>query len=73
MELFDIGGHPFALQDILPPTHAVVALNKVLSLGVGLGSVTYELTALLVLSALYFAAGVWVFQRRKLKSGGDFS
>jgi hypothetical protein len=45
-----------------------LALNKVLSLGMGLGDVAFELIALLVLSALYFAAGVWLFQRMHLKA-----
>jgi len=39
------------------PTHAVVALNKVLNLGSGLSDLGYELTALVVLSAVYMAAG----------------
>lgn len=66
--LFTIGGHTVGLQDVLAPTHAVVALNKVLSLGAGLGTVAFELIALLVLSLLYFAIGVWVFQRRHLRA-----
>ncbi len=66
--LFTVSGRTIGLYDILPPTHAVVALNKVLTLGAGLGDVVYELTALLVLSALYLAAGVWLFKRRHLRS-----
>jgi len=61
--LFEIGEHTVGLFDLLPPTHAVVALNKVLTLGVGLEGVLYELTALLVLSLGYFALGCWLFQR----------
>jgi len=68
VDLFTIGGHTFRLFDILPHTHAVVALNKVLSLGAGLGDVALELTALVVLSALYFAIGVWLFQHTHLKA-----
>jgi hypothetical protein len=45
----------------------VVALNKVLTLGAGLGQVAYELIALVVLSAVYFAAGVRLFQKRHLR------
>jgi ABC-2 type transport system permease protein len=66
--LFTIAGHAVGLTDILPPTHAVVALNKVLTLGAGLGDVVYELTALLTLSVAYFAAGVWLFKRAHLKA-----
>ena len=66
--LITIAGRSIGLYDILPPTHAVVALNKVLTLGADLGDVTYELAALLVLSVLYFAVGVWLFRRRHLRA-----
>lgn len=66
--LFTIGGHTIALFDFLPPTHAVVALNKVLTLGAGITDVTYELVVLFVLSVIYFAAGVWLFKRIHLKA-----
>jgi len=65
--LFTLAGHNVAIYDFIPATHAVVALNKVLTLGAGLGQVAYELSALVVLSAVYFAAGVWLFQRRHLR------
>jgi ABC-2 type transport system permease protein len=61
--LFTLGGHEIGLYDILPPTHAVVALNKILSLGAGLGQVTYELSALAILSVMYFTVGAWMFRR----------
>lgn len=66
--IFTLGGHTVGLYDILPPTHAVVALNKVLTLGAGAADVVYELTALLLLSAAYFAAGVWLFKRTHLST-----
>jgi ABC-2 type transport system permease protein len=62
VKLFTIAGHAISPYDILPPTHAVVALNKILTLGASLGDVAYELTALLVLSVLYFVAGAWLFK-----------
>ena len=65
--LFRLGAHEVGLFDLLPPTHAVVALNKVLTLGVGLEGVLYELTALLVLSVAYFALGCWLFQRMHMQ------
>jgi len=65
--LFTISSHEIGLYDLLPPTHAVVALNKVLTLGAGLDEVTYELAALLILSVAYFAIGVWLFQRRQMQ------
>ncbi len=67
--LFSIGGIDVGLYDFLPPTHAVAALNKILTLGAELHSVIYELVALTVLSALYFAIGVWLFRRFHLRMG----
>jgi ABC-2 type transport system permease protein len=67
MVLFTVGGQEIGLFDILPPTHAVVALNKVLTLGAGLGEVAYEMTALFVLSVAYFVIGVWLFQRTQMR------
>jgi len=68
-ELFTLGDHIFRIYDVLPPTHAVVALNKVLTLGEGLSAIQFELAALLALSVLYFAGGVWLFQRTHLRRG----
>jgi len=66
--LFTIAGRGFALPDLLPPTHAVVALNKIFTLGAGLGEIGFELSALVILTALYFAAGVWLFQRTQMRT-----
>jgi len=68
VRLFTIAGRTISLYDILPPTHAVVALNKILTLGANLGDVAYELSALVILSVLYFVAGAWLFQRLHLCS-----
>ncbi|MBL6983241.1 MAG: ABC transporter permease [Anaerolineales bacterium] len=66
--LFTIAGRDISIVDILPPTHAVAALNKVFTLGVGLDGVIYELCALSLLSVIYFAIGVWLFRRMHLKA-----
>jgi ABC-2 type transport system permease protein len=68
MNLFTLFGRSIALADLLPPTHAVVALNKVFTLGAGFKDVTYELAALTLLSALYFGIGVWLFQRTQMRA-----
>jgi ABC-2 type transport system permease protein len=68
--IFQLAGHDVGLFDFLPPAHAVVALNKVLTLGAGLQDVAYELTALISLSLLYFAIGVWLFQRLHMSGKG---
>ncbi len=65
--LATVGGRTLGLFDFIPQTHAVAALNKVMTLGAGLGGVAYELGALGLLSGLYFAAGVWLFQRTHLR------
>ncbi len=68
LTIFSIGGQSVALFDILPTSHAVIALQKIFVLGAGLSDVAYELIALVVLSALYFAIGVWLFQRTQLRA-----
>ena len=64
--IFRLGEFELGLFDILPPTHAVAALNKILTLGVGVRDVLYELIALAFLSVLYFILGVRLFQRMRL-------
>jgi ABC-2 type transport system permease protein len=65
--LFSLGGRSFAIFDFLPQTHAVLALNKVLTLGAGPGEVWFEMLMVLALSALFFALGVWVFGARVMR------
>jgi len=67
--LFSLAGHTVGLYDILPATHAVAALNKILNLGVDLEGVLYELTSLALLSIGAFAFGVWLFGRRHMRAG----
>jgi ABC-2 type transport system permease protein len=67
--LFTLFGHAISYADLLPPTHAVIALNKIFTLGAGLGDVAFELTALILLTALYFGIGVWLFQRTQMRTG----
>ncbi len=65
--LFTIAGHEMAFADILPPTHAVIALNKIFTLGAGFSDIGFELSLLIILSALYFAIGVILFRRMNLQ------
>jgi ABC-2 type transport system permease protein len=64
--LFSVGSVTVGAWDILPTAHAVSAVNKILGIGLGLGDVLYELVSLVVLSALYFGAGVWLFKKRRM-------
>jgi ABC-2 type transport system permease protein len=67
-ELFTAWGRTFPVNAVLPPTHAVVALNKVLSFGASLGDVGFEMGAMTVLNAAYFVLAVAVFQRTQMRT-----
>ena len=62
-------GVAVSIYDIFPPTHAVIALNKILTLGSGISGVAYELVSLTILSILYYGIGIWLFWRRHLRFG----
>jgi ABC-2 type transport system permease protein len=66
VELFRLAGHSVGLYDILPPTHAVQAVNRVLNMGAGLGDIAFELIALTVLSIAYFFIGVCLFRKYQI-------
>ncbi len=68
--LFHWGERAVQLNEVLPTTHAIAALNRVLSHGAGLGDITYELGAILVLSAFFFAVGTWIFKTRHMPAVG---
>ena len=67
INLFEMGGIQVSIYDVIPPTHAVVALNKVLTLGSGINGVWYEIISLIILSLVYYGIGIWIFQRRQLR------
>jgi len=54
------GYNPFTIADD--------ELNQVFTLGAGLGEVTFELSALTVLTVLYFGVGVWFFSKTQMKA-----
>jgi ABC-2 type transport system permease protein len=68
--LFHWGDRAIQLNEILPTTHAIAALNRVLSFDAALGDITYELGAVLALTVGYFALGLWIFRRRHLPAVG---
>jgi ABC-2 type transport system permease protein len=68
ISLFSIGELQISIYDILPPTHAVVALNKILSLGAGLSEVTYELVSLTFLTLVFYGIGIWAFDKKHIKT-----
>lgn len=67
VELFSMGHRIFAVNDVLPPTHAVIALNKVLSFGASLADVRFELALMLVLTVIYFYLAVVIYQKTQMR------
>jgi ABC-2 type transport system permease protein len=63
-----IAGHPLGPFELLAPTHAVTALNKVLTLGGGFGDVLFEVVALTALTACYVAGGVALLGRARRRA-----
>lgn len=56
----------FAINDLLPPTHAVIALNKIFTFGAGLTDITYEVVMLVILTSVYYALGIYLFRKNHL-------
>jgi ABC-2 type transport system permease protein len=64
INIFRIFGNQVYLNDILPTATATRALNKILSYNSGITDIQFELAWMLLLSILYFAAGVYLFKRK---------
>jgi ABC-2 type transport system permease protein len=56
----------FALNDLLPPTHAVLALNKIFTYGAGFVEILYEICMLLILTVIYYTIGVILFRKKHI-------
>lgn len=69
LNLFAVAGHMLTVNELLPTTHAVAAMNKVLNLGSGLDGVVYEMSAILLLTVLYGVGGGYLFWRKHLRMG----
>jgi len=66
--LFTISGYDIMLNDILSPTWAVEALNKVLVRGLEARDTIPEMVAIGVLTILYTILGTWAFRARHMKA-----
>jgi ABC-2 type transport system permease protein len=64
--LFTFGGLSINVNDVLPTTHSITAFGKILNQGAGLGDVSFEMGAIVVLTILYFAIGIWLFTKRHM-------
>ena len=67
ISLLTLGGRSIDVNDILPTTHSIAAFGKILNQGSGLGDVAFEMGAIAVLTAVYFAAGIWLFSKRHMR------
>ena len=65
--LFTLAGHAIAFNDFLPPTHAVIAINKIVSFGASFREVLPEVSIMLFLTVVYYFIGVRVYKRFHLQ------
>lgn len=68
LQLFVVGDRSININDILPTTHSIAALGKILNYDSGLGDVVFEIGAIVILSFIYFTAGVWLFTKRHMRA-----
>jgi ABC-2 type transport system permease protein len=62
-------GYTYQIYDLLPWTHAISALRSVLTYGSGLSAdVIFEMSWLIVLTAIFFAVGVICYSRAQLRA-----
>ncbi|KAA3656309.1 MAG: ABC transporter permease [Chloroflexi bacterium] len=67
LTMFRLGGHQIGIFDVSPATHGFLALQQILTFGVGLQGIAFRLGMTLMLSLLVFAIGVFAFQRLKMQ------
>jgi ABC-2 type transport system permease protein len=68
IQLFSLGGRAININDILPTTHSISAMSKILNQGAGFGELIYEMGAIVFLSVVYCTLGIWLFAYRHLKA-----
>ena len=64
--IFSISGYPVTLQGLMSPTHAISALNKIMIMEMHLKDIIPEIVALILLTVIYFLAGMAIFRRRHM-------
>jgi ABC-2 type transport system permease protein len=65
--LFTISGYPVSIQGLMSPTHSISALNKILILNMKFIDIIPEITAIILLTFVYFTLGLWLFRRRHMR------
>jgi ABC-2 type transport system permease protein len=65
--LFSLCGRPVTFSSFIPLSHGIKALDRLLNGNGSLADIAFELVAILVLTAAYFAVGISFFYRRHLR------
>lgn len=68
IQLFAFGGRAINVNDILPTTHSINAMSKIMNQGAGFDELVYEMGAIVFLSVVYFTLGIWLFAYRHLRA-----
>ena len=68
-EMFSIAGYSLSWQSLMSPTHAISALNKVWIMDMSFKDIIPEITALILVTILYFIIGLWLFWYRHMRTG----
>ncbi|MBN1158518.1 MAG: ABC transporter permease [Bacteroidales bacterium] len=63
---FSVQGYEISAISLLSPTHAVSALNKIMIMQLNLKDVLQEIICLCLLSMIYLAGGMWVYNRKHM-------
>jgi ABC-2 type transport system permease protein len=70
LRLFTVGSRSVSINDLLPTTHTITALDRILNHNAGLDDVVLELGAILILTVVFYVAGAWLFTKRHLRAHG---
>jgi len=65
---FQLAGHTYYANDVLPTALTVKAFNKILNYNAGFADITFEVAGMVLLTVFYFALGLWLFRRRHMRS-----
>ncbi len=68
IKAFSLGSRIIFVNDILPTTHTIRALNKILNFNAGFADVAFEAALILLLTIVFFGLGLWFFHRRHLQA-----
>jgi ABC-2 type transport system permease protein len=63
---FTLFGYPVSFQGLMSPTHAIASLNKILIMQMSLRDIMPEITALIIVTIIYFVTGMILFRRRHM-------